>query len=135
MLENPVRKGFLFNLWLWSCELPEIDFLAPVNKHFVSELQNEDTWYSAEFVKLMKNRLFLGALRYGAFRQYTFFRKPQYDLLKTIRRKLKFYEETGNTELLVDIANYALIEFVESRHPNKHFRAADDQGHAVLKEF
>ena len=43
------------------------------------------------------------------------------------------YEMTGNTEYLVDIANYCLLAFLEDEHPNKHFSAMDEnEGHAVL---
>ena len=50
----------------------------------------------------------------------------------SIVKRLMSYQETGNTELLVDVANLCLCEFVEGKHPNKHFRAVDDGEHVTV---
>lgn len=84
----------------------------------------------ADFVTLMRNRLIFGHMRYGPLQHED---KPHYDHIKAIRDKLKLYESTGNDELLVDIANYALVEFLEGIHPKKHFAATDDTDHATTK--
>lgn len=83
-----------------------------------------------EFVKLMENRLIMGHMRYGPLQHED---KPHYDHIKAIRDKLKLYEATGNDEILVDIANYAFVEFLEGIHPRKHFSATDDTAHATPK--
>lgn len=88
------------------------------------------TEWNSEFEKLMRNRLIMGAMRYGSLGGAG---KGQHDRLSAIIEKAKAYRETGNDELLVDIANYALVEFVEGYHPMKHFAATDDQGHAKVK--
>lgn len=89
------------------------------------------TEWNEEFEELARNRLVMGALRYGLFRDPE---KAAYDYLGAIEDKVKFYRETGNDELLVDIQNYAMLEFTLGRHPQKHFAATDDQGHARKKE-
>lgn len=83
-----------------------------------------------EFTKLMQNRLVMGHMRYGPLGHED---KPNYDHVKAIRDKLKLFEATGNDEILVDIANYALVEFIEGVHPKKHFSATDDTDHAQSK--
>ena len=68
----------------------------------------------------MRNRLIMGALRYG---QLGAEGKPTYARTNSMRNKLDEYDRTGNLELLVDIGNLSLCEFVESNHPNKHFHS------------
>ena len=80
------------------------------------------TEWDTRFEQLMRNRMVMGALRYGRLGAPG---KPQYDRLASIEKRLRIYRETGNTELLVDAANLCLIEFAEGSHPQKHFRALD----------
>lgn len=79
--------------------------------------------WSYDFELLMRRRLLMGALRYGKLGAEG---KPRYNRLKSILKRIKIYQSTGNTECLVDIANLCLCEFVEGRHPNKHFHAVDN---------
>ena len=81
------------------------------------------TEWSPEFERLMRNRLIMGAIRYGLLGSPN---KPQYDRIEYMRRKLKEYKESGNLECLVDVANLALCEFVEGKHPKSHFNAVDN---------
>lgn len=87
------------------------------------------TEWNAEFENLMRNRLLMGALRYGLMKDPE---KAKYNYLEAMEDKIKQYRITGNDELLVDIGNYALLEFTLGRHPNKHFKATDDKNHAKL---
>ncbi len=41
----------------------------------------------------------------------------------------KEYIETGNDELLVDVANLCMKEFAVGNHPKKHFNSVDDGEH------
>jgi hypothetical protein len=74
----------------------------------------------------MRNRLIMGAIRYGRLNAPD---KRQYDRVGSIIERAKIYMETGNCELLVDIANLALLEFEEGRHPNRHFEGGDSENH------
>lgn len=81
------------------------------------------------FLELMHNRLIMGALRYGKLRELG---KPQYDRVVSMVKRLKKYEETGNQEHLVDVANIALLEFAEPGHSSPHWNPIDDGEHMVL---
>lgn len=83
-----------------------------------------DTW-SERFENLMRNRLIMGSIRYETWEEKRK-NKDTYDYPTYIREKLAFYEETGNIEELVDIANAAMLEFEFGQHPRKHFAAIDD---------
>lgn len=90
----------------------------------------ESEW-SEDFEKLMRSRLIIGALRYGKIGAAN---KPQYDRVNSMIKRLTKYQETGNKEFLVDVANICLLEFVECNHPNQHFHAIDDGEHTdILK--
>jgi hypothetical protein len=82
------------------------------------------------FVVLMFNRLVMGHMRYGELEHPD---KPTHDHLASIRSRLDKWEIDGNDEHLVDIANLCFCEYLEGKHPRKHFSAADDSEHAKTK--
>ena len=116
---------FLNNLWRWKCGLPETEEANQVSSY--EELKK--TEWSEEFERLMRNRLIIGALRYGRLGAAN---KPQYDRINSMIKRLTKYQETGNKEFLVDVANICLLEFVECNHPNQHFHAIDDGEHTEI---
>ena len=79
--------------------------------------------WSTKFERLMRNRLIVGAFRYGRLNEVG---KPKYDRCEYIKRKIDEYIQTGNLECLVDVSNLALCEFVEGSHPKKHFATKVD---------
>ena len=103
--------------------------LVPERLPELSELQ--ETEWCPEFEQLMRNRLIMGRIRYGQSLQDK--EKGVYDCLKAIERKVIAFRNTGNTEYLVDVANYCLIEFMHSTHPHKHFGPTDDADHCPIK--
>ena len=116
---------FLNNLWRWKCGLPETE---EANQESSYEELKKTEW-SEEFERLMRNRLIIGALRYGRLGATN---KPQYDRINSMIKRLTKYQETGNKEFLVDVANICLLEFVECNHPNQHFHAIDDGEHTEI---
>lgn len=84
--------------------------------------------WSEHFLELMKNRMRMGALRYGHMNTQRFRRRngTRYDIRRAIMAKVNSYLKTGNTEHLVDAANYMMLVFELDEHPNKHFRPLDD---------
>lgn len=80
-----------------------------------------------EMVEFAKNRLLMGAIRYGKSDEALQSREDLYAATnKRMRMKLKAYEDTGNAEMLVDLMNYCAIEYRNKSHPNYHFKAMDD---------
>ena len=73
--------------------------------------------WSEEFETLMRNRLIMGAFRYGKLKKA---RRPgATDFhINYIKEKLAIYEKTGNTDL-------SLVEFITGDHPLSHFKALD----------
>ena len=64
--------------------------------------------FSEEFVTKMKNSIELSFYKYG-YSSKTYPELAQ--AYKCIRERLELYEKTHNTEYLVDIANFAMLEF------------------------
>lgn len=115
---------YLTNLWLWKCGLPENEtYKFPT----FDELQQSE--WNIDFEKLMRNRLVMGAMRYGRIGGKN---KPQYDRVNSMIKRLIKYQESGNKEFLVDVANLCLLEFVECNHPNQHFHSIDDGEHVNI---
>jgi len=128
MNRDPSLVPFLDNLWRRTCGMKEIELLENVPD---LEILKETQW-SNEFESLMRNRLIMGAFRYGIFGLKD---KPKFNSVNSIIQKAKLYQETGNDEILVDIANLAMVEFIEGNHPNKHYKAVDDGIHTEIKEI
>jgi len=123
------NRHFVDNLWRWKCGLEEKEE-APFEPIDIDKLAK--TQMSQRFIDLMTNRMVLGTLRYGRW-QDNKIRKEKYDRVGSIRKRLDLFEQTGNSEYLVDIANFAMIEFEISDHPNLHFSPKDDDGEHVQK--
>jgi hypothetical protein len=111
---------FFQNAWRWKVGIPEKDWEIDTDG-----IENH-TW-SNEFERYQRNRLLMGELRYG---RVLMSNRPQFDRLEGMKKYIKKYEETGNLECLVDVANYCMLEYLEGNHPNKHFSSTEvDQFH------
>lgn len=53
--------------------------------------------------------------------------------IDSAEERLRLYRETGNTEWLVDLANFAMIEYMHHSHPQAHFRATGGNESPGLK--
>lgn len=84
------------------------------------------TEWSRQFERLMRNRLLMGAFRYGLIKNKG---DQGYDMVGSLKSRLDMYERTGNMEYLADCANLALLEFEFPSHPKAHFNAIDDGEH------
>ena len=74
-----------------------------------------DSEWNHEFEKLCRNRLIMGAFRYGELdRKHRGIK--EYDYVKSALDRLKMYKETPNLEILVDVANFMLLEFTLCRN-------------------
>lgn len=123
---NEIRN-YLDNLWRWAAGRCEKRW--PNKASYRENMTNIKKHFTPFAMKLIA-RLILGGLRYGLIREAG---KPTYNRLASMRRRLSLYQDDGNLEHLVDVANLAFLEYVEGDHPKKHFRAADDGEHTGEK--
>jgi hypothetical protein len=84
-----------------------------------------ETEFSAPFVQHMKNAMVVSFYKYGPLTEGY---PHKVDAVGSLTERLRKYAETGNTEYLVDVANFAMIEFMHPRHPDAHFVGTDDDG-------
>lgn len=69
------------------------------------------TEYSERFDKIRKDMMVVSYYKYGPMKDnYDKFKCM--DALGNIEKRIKKYKETGNTEFLADVANFAMIEFM-----------------------
>ena len=88
-----------------------------------------DIEYSEEFDQKRKNAIIVSFHKYGPSREN--FKKGMVDAIGSLKKNLKKFEETGNTEYLVDIANYAMFRFMYPQG-NESYRPTDsDQSAGV----
>ena len=87
------------------------------------QVWNEDPTYSIFFEKLqeMVNRMAMSHYKYGRIDNNA--KLGLIDEMKSGRKRLAMYEETGNTENLLDAANFFVIEATYPQHPKAHFKA------------
>ena len=91
------------------------------------DLSNE---YSTRFDELRKNRMEARYYKYGSAKNN--FSTGNVNALETMMLCVDKYKETGNTEFLVDGANYLMLEFMYPQHRNAHFRATDSSESAGI---
>lgn len=70
----------------------------------------------------MVNRMAVSFHKYGAVADAY---PSKVDAVESLRQRLQKYEETGNTEWLIDAANFAMVEFIRPSHPDAHFKGTD----------
>lgn len=118
---------FLKELWYDLAGKPykekKIKKLPPLEELRKSE-------WSEDFEEKMRNRLVVGAFRYGELKDSD---RPSYKRVSSIIDRLHLYLEDGNTEHLIDAAAISLAEYVCGDHPLKHFGPNDD--HIHMKEM
>ena len=77
-----------------------------------------------DFVKKMQNRILVSHYKYGWMNQ-TYPDLAQ--AVKEIYPRVKKYLETGNTEWLIDVANFAMIEYLHPSVVGAHFKGTDSE--------
>ncbi len=86
--------------------------------------------YSDMFDDKRKNRVKTSFHKYGSAAEN--FGKGFVDAIGSLEKCLEKYKETGNTEYLCDLANYAMFEFMYPQHPDAHFRATESHESAGI---
>jgi len=116
---------FLKNLWREYAGVKEIDYAFNHIPEFDSLLQSE---WCEKFDQLAKNKMVQASFRYGLFK-----RNNEYDFIEAMKNKIALYEKTHNLELMVDVRNYAMLEFKKPKYDDAYYHAEDDTEHAPLK--
>jgi hypothetical protein len=86
--------------------------------------------FSTTFVQGMYDRMAVSFHKYGKVADAY---PTKIDALASLKVRLERYVETGNTEWLMDAANFAMIEFMRPRHPKAHFKATDEDATGRVK--
>lgn len=84
-------------------------------------MKESDYWFPT-FDVLRKNRMREACLKYGPCTDENLLKR---NTMRGMYERLKKYEETGNTEWLVDAANFLMLEWKCPQHPEAHFRATN----------
>lgn len=82
-----------------------------------------DREYSSEFDKLRKNRVEVSFYKYGSARDN--FGSGRVDAIGSLELCLDKFKKTGNTEYLLDVANYAMFRYMYPL-PGEFFKATDN---------
>lgn len=77
--------------------------------------------FSDPFVEKMRQAVIVSYFKYGAIRDAA----GKINFIASANERFRKYAETGNTEWLVDAANYAMFEYMHPSHPEAHFRGTD----------
>ena len=82
------------------------------------------TEYSDRFDDIRKNMMVMSYYKYGAMKE-NYKTEKTIDAIGSLEKRLQKYKDTGNTEFLADIANFAMIEFMFPQHPKAHYKPTD----------
>ncbi len=80
--------------------------------------------FSMEFAQGMLNRMAMSYHKYGKVADAY---PHKVDALQSMQVRLDKYAATGNTEHLMDAANFLMIEFMHPKHPDAHFAPEDSK--------
>jgi len=72
----------------------------------------------------MLNRMGVSYHKYGPISEAY---PDRVDAIECLLLRLERYIQDGNTEWLVDVANFAMIEFMLPGHPGAHYRPTDSR--------
>jgi hypothetical protein len=118
---------FLNNLWREHAGMKEIDY--DIN-HMPALPSLQTSEWSEEFDRLAKNKMVQASFRYGLFNK-----NNEYDFIEAMKNKIALYEKTHNLELMVDIRNYAMLEFKKPKYTDAKYWVEDNSEHAPIKHI
>ena len=87
------------------------------------EILNKD--FSEAFINKMRNAIVMSYYKYGnANKTYPELAQAP----KCIRERLELYEKTHNTDYLIDVANFAMLEFMFPAYADAAYTPTDSDG-------
>jgi hypothetical protein len=81
--------------------------------------------FSREFLDGMLARMAMSYFKYGKLADAF---PGKVSAVESLKLRLEKYAETGNTEYLMDAANFAMIEFMRPSHADAHYTPTDSDG-------
>lgn len=78
--------------------------------------------FCVPFIQGMADRMMASFGKYGAVADAY---PSRVDAIASLKKRLEKYEADGNTEWLMDVGNFAMIEYMRPRHPLAHYKATD----------
>lgn len=82
------------------------------------------TEYSERFDEIRRNMMVMSYFKYGSLRD-NYGKYKCMDALGNLKKRIEAYEKTGNTEFLADVANFAMIEFMNPSVPGAAYQPTD----------
>jgi hypothetical protein len=82
-------------------------------------IRSED---SPEFHRRMRQGMTVSFHKYGPLKDAY---PHKVNAIASLKKRLRLYEETGNADYLVDIANFSMIEFMRPAHEKFHDSPTD----------
>ena len=83
------------------------------------------TEYSERFDDIRKAMMVVSYYKYGPMKD-NYEKYKCMDALANIEKRIAKYKETGNTEFLADVANFAMIEFMYPSVEGASYKPTDD---------
>ena len=80
--------------------------------------------FSEKFVSGMRDRMEISFHKYGPIADAY---PSKVNAIESCNKRVDKYFETGNTEWLIDAANFLMIEFMHPSHPSAHFKGTDSK--------
>jgi hypothetical protein len=84
-----------------------------------------DTEHSEPFIRGMVDRMLVSFFKYGKVADAY---PGKVSALESLQARIAKYRQTGNTEYLIDAANFAMIEFMHPSQADAHFTPTDSDG-------
>lgn len=88
-----------------------------------------DSEYSEEFDKRRKNAIIVSYHKYGPSKKN--FEEGRVDAVGSLKKCLRKFEETHNTEYLIDVANYAMFRYMYPME-DEFYKATDSNESAGI---
>lgn len=83
-----------------------------------------NTEYSFRFDNIRKKMMVTSYDKFGSVKD-NYYIVGGLNAIESLKAKLKEYEETGNTENLADVANFAMIEFMYPQKKGAGYKPTD----------
>jgi hypothetical protein len=80
------------------------------------------TEYSTAFFEYMVKSMEVSFYKYGAIADGF---PDKLDAMASLRQRILDYARTGNMDYLIDIANFAMIEWMHPKHEEAHYEPGD----------